>query len=192
MLAISVGVVVSAVVLAGVDVVVLTRVVEVRGGYRRPSGLQRHCPLCEGRTKAVRRWPSGDSSAALDRAAVGFRVRPLTRFSLLSKEPAPIPYFIWRWVTWGHNHGLVGPPIRALNGFLLDFFSFPVSLSYRRFLTTEKFEQSDLKVKRWSLCMESFNVKSIAALRPVMQALLRKLFFFIHLSCCGSTFDDFA
>ena len=45
-LAISVGVVVGAVVLTGV--------VEVRGGYRRPSGLQQHCPLCEGRTKEGR------------------------------------------------------------------------------------------------------------------------------------------
>ena len=54
-LAISVGVVVGVVVLAGVDVVVLVGVVEVRGGYRRPSGLQQQCPLCEGRTKEGRR-----------------------------------------------------------------------------------------------------------------------------------------
>ena len=51
-LAISVGVVVGAIALARV---VLARVVEVRGGYRRPSGLRRHCPLYEGRMKAGRR-----------------------------------------------------------------------------------------------------------------------------------------
>ena len=68
--AILVGEASGVLVLDRVEVVVLAGVVEDCGGYRRSSGLHRHCL---GTAAAERRRPSGNSSAAVDRAAVGGR-----------------------------------------------------------------------------------------------------------------------